>query len=98
MTYQHGHVVSIADPYGRRASRPVVIISDEHCPDYGSQYTVAAMTTSERYGQNRYAVTVEKDEPTVGSLLKRSYVEPWPRTRLPTEISMMSTPDSTTIP
>jgi mRNA-degrading endonuclease toxin of MazEF toxin-antitoxin module len=77
MGYQHGHVVSISDPYERRPSRPVVIISDEDCPDHGELYTVAAMTGSEQYGQNRYAVTVEQDEPEVGELLKRSYVEPW---------------------
>lgn len=77
MTYQHGHVVSIPDPHERRASRPVVIISDEDCPDHRDRYTVAAMTGSERYGQNRHALAVEQDEPEVGELLKRSYVEPW---------------------
>ena len=69
MGYQHGHVVSISDPYERRPSRPVVIISDEDCPDHGELYTVAAMTGSEQYGQNRYAVTVEQDEPEVGELV-----------------------------
>lgn len=77
MTYKHGHVVSIPDPYERRPSRPVVIISDGDCPDHGERYTTAALTGSEHYGQNRYAVTVEEDEPEVGELLKRSYVEPW---------------------
>lgn len=77
MVYKHGHVVSIPDPHGTRPSRPVVIISDENCPDHGTRYTVSALTTSEQYGQNQYAVTIEKDEPEVGKLLKRSYVEPW---------------------
>lgn len=77
MTYKHGHVVSIPDPHERRASRPVVIISDSDSPDHGELYTTVALTGSEHYGQNRYAVTVEKDEPATGELLKRSYVEPW---------------------
>lgn len=77
MSYGHGHVVSIPDPHGTRPSRPAVIVSDEDCPDHGSPYTVAAMTGSQRYGQTRYAVGVAEDEPEVGELLKRSYVEPW---------------------
>lgn len=77
MSYKHGHVVSISDPHETRPSRPVVIISDGNCPDQGELYTVTALTGSEAYGQNRYAVTIEKDEPTTGELLKRSYVEPW---------------------
>jgi mRNA-degrading endonuclease toxin of MazEF toxin-antitoxin module len=77
MTYQHGHVVSIPDPHGRRSSRPAVIISDRDCPDHGSLYTVAAVTGSKRYGQTRYAVEIAKDEPETGELLKRSYIEPW---------------------
>ncbi len=39
-------------------------------------YTVAAITGNQRYGQTRYAVEFEKDEPESGELLKRSYVEP----------------------
>lgn len=77
MPYKHGHVVSVPDPHERRPSRPVVIISDSDCPDHGERYTVAALTGSERFGQNRYAVTVDKDEPEVGELLKQSYIEPW---------------------
>lgn len=77
MTYQHGHVVSIPDPHDTRPSRPAVIISDNDCPDHGTLYTVAALTGSQRYGQNRYAVAIEKDEPETGRLLKQSYVEPW---------------------
>lgn len=77
MTYTHGHVVSIPDPHERRPSRPAVIISDGDCPDHGELYTVAAITGSDHYGQKRYAVTVEADEPDVGELLKRSFVEPW---------------------
>ena len=77
MAYKHGHVVSIPDPHERRPSRPVVIISDGDVPDHGELYTTAALTGSEHYGRNRYTVTVEKDEPSIGELLKRSYVEPW---------------------
>ena len=77
MAYKHGHVVSIPDPHETRPSRPAVIISDEDCPDHGQLYTVAAITGSQRYGQTRYAVEIEKDEPQNGVLLKRSYVEPW---------------------
>ncbi len=77
MTYKHGHVVSIPDPHERRSSRPVVIISDGDAHDHGELYTTAALTGSDHYGQNRYAVTVEKDEPAIGELLKRSHVEPW---------------------
>ena len=77
MTYKHGHVISIPDPHERRPSRPVVIISDRDSPDHGELYTTVALTGTEHYGQNRYAVTVEKDEPAIGELLKRSYVEPW---------------------
>jgi mRNA-degrading endonuclease toxin of MazEF toxin-antitoxin module len=77
MTYKHGHVVSIPDPHERRPSRPVVIISDSDSPDHGELYTTVALTGSKHYGQNRYAVTVERDEPATGELLKRSYVEPW---------------------
>jgi len=40
-------------------------------------YTVVALTSSQQYGQHRYAVAIEKDEPETGHLLKRSYVEPW---------------------
>lgn len=40
-------------------------------------YTVALLTGSQRYGQNRYAVTVDPDEPVDGRLKKQSYVEPW---------------------
>ena len=74
MTYKHGHVVSIPDPHERRPSRPVVIISDSDSPDHGELYTTVALTGSEHYGQNRYAVTVEKDEPATGELLKRESV------------------------
>ena len=77
MTYKHGHVVSISDSHERRASRPVVIISDSNVPDHGELYTTVALTGSEHYGQNRYAVAVDTHEPAVGELLKRSYVEPW---------------------
>jgi len=77
MSYKHGHIVSVPDPHETRPSRPVVIVSDEGCPDHGELYTVAALTGSQAYGQNRYAVTVEQDEPTTGKLLKRSYIEPW---------------------
>lgn len=77
MTYKHGHVVSISDPHERRPSRPVVILSDSDVPDHGELYTTAALTGSKHYGQNRYAVAVEANEPVVGELLKRSYVEPW---------------------
>jgi len=77
MTYKHGHVVSIPDPHERRPSRPAVIVSDGDCPDHGELYTVAALTGSEHFGQNRYAVTVNEDEPEEGELLKQSYVEPW---------------------
>lgn len=77
MTYKHGHVVSIPDPHERRPSRPAVIVSDGDCPDHGELYTVAALTGSEHFGQNRYAVTVSEDEPEDGELLKQSYVEPW---------------------
>ena len=77
MTYKHGHVVSVPDPHERRPSRPVVIISDGDAHDHGELYTSAALTGSDHYGQNRYAVTVEKDEPAIGELLKRSHVEPW---------------------
>lgn len=77
MVYKQGHVVSVPDPYERRPSRPGVIISDEDCPDQGDRYTVAMLTTSNHFGQNRYAVTVEKDEPEDGELLEQSYVEPW---------------------
>ena len=77
MAYKHGHVVSIPDPHEMRPSRPAVIISDDDCPDHGQLYTVAAITGSQRYGQTRYAVKIEKDEPESGQLLKRSYVEPW---------------------
>ncbi|GEM_PF-6400887 len=77
MTYKHGHVVSVPDPHERRSSRPVVIISDGDAHDHGELYTTAALTGSDHYGQNRYAVTVEKDEPAIGELLKRSHVEPW---------------------
>jgi len=68
MTYKHGHVVSIPDPHERRPSRPVVIISDSDSPDHGELYTTVALTGSEHYGQNRYGVTVEKDEPATGEL------------------------------
>ena len=74
MTYKHGHVVSIPDPHERRPSRPVVIISGSDSPDHGELYTTVALTGSEHYGQNRYAVTVEKDEPATGELLKRESV------------------------
>ena len=77
MAYKHWHVVSIPDPHETRPSRPVVIISDEDCPDHGQLYTVAAITGSQRYGQTRYAVKIEKDETESGELLKRSYIEPW---------------------
>ena len=77
MAYKHGHVVSIPEPHETRPSRPAVIISDDDCPDHGQLYTVAAITGSQRYGQTRYAVKIEKDEPESGQLLKRSYVEPW---------------------
>ncbi|GAB3329767.1 hypothetical protein GCM10027355_36000 [Haloplanus salinarum] len=77
MAYKQGHVVSIPDPHERRPSRPVVIISDGDCPDHSELYTVVALTGSEDFGQNRYAVTVNEDEPEDGKLLKRSYVEPW---------------------
>jgi len=40
-------------------------------------YTVAALTTSERFGETRYAVEVGKNEPETGALLARSFVEPW---------------------
>jgi mRNA-degrading endonuclease toxin of MazEF toxin-antitoxin module len=75
--YDHGHVVSISDPHDTRPSRPAVVISDGDCPDHDEMYTVAALTTSERYGETRYAVEVEKDEPDIGALLARSFVEPW---------------------
>ena len=78
MAYKHGHVVSIPDPHETLSSRPAVIISDEDCPDNGQSYTVAAITGSQRYGQTRYAVEIEKGEPESGELLKRFYVEPWP--------------------
>ena len=77
MAYAHGDVVSIPDPHDTRPSRPAVVVSDGDCPDHGSLYTVASMTASRRYGQTRYAVAVESDEPETGALLKRSYVEPW---------------------
>lgn len=77
MAYQHGDIVSIPDPYERRPSRPVVIISDGDCPDHGDRYTIAALTTSEHFGETRYAVSIEKDEPEEGELLEQSYVEPW---------------------
>lgn len=37
----------------------------------------ALLTGSQRYGQNRYAVTVDPDESADGRLKKQSYVEPW---------------------
>jgi len=77
MGYDKGHVVSIPDPHDTRPSRPAVVISDGDCPDHGEVYTVAALTTSERYGESRYAVEVDKDEPETGALLSRSFVEPW---------------------
>jgi mRNA-degrading endonuclease toxin of MazEF toxin-antitoxin module len=77
MSYDHGHVVSIPDPHDTRPSRPAVVISDGDCPDHGELYTVAALTTSKRYGETRYAVEVGKDEPESGALLARSFVEPW---------------------
>lgn len=77
MAYEHGHVVSIPDPHDTRPSRPAVIISDGDRPDHGSLYTVAAVTGSQRYGQTRYAVAIDEDEPETGELLKRSYLEPW---------------------
>lgn len=82
MTYEHGHVVSIPDPHGRRPSRPAVIVSDGDCPDHGRLYTVAAVTGSQQYGQTRYAVEIGKEEPETGELLKRSYVEPWATERI----------------
>lgn len=77
VAYKHGDVVSISDPHDTRPSRPAVVISDGDCPDHGEMYTVAALTTSERYGETRYAVDVGKDEPESGILLARSFVEPW---------------------
>lgn len=77
MTYDHGDVVSIPDPHDARPSRPAVIVSDDDCPDHGRVFTVAALTTSEGYGDTRYAVEVGKDEPVSGALLQRSFVEPW---------------------
>lgn len=77
MGYKHGHVVSILDPHETRPSRPAVIISDSVCPDHPSVYTVAMLTSSQRYGKNRYAVEVQENEPISGKLLTRSYVEPW---------------------
>ncbi|WP_136689045.1 type II toxin-antitoxin system PemK/MazF family toxin [Halorhabdus amylolytica] len=82
MAYRHGDVVSIPDPHDRRPSRPAVIISDSDCPDHGTCYTVAAITGSERFGETRYAVEVETDEPVEGTLLKRSFVEPWTTERI----------------
>ncbi|TQQ78980.1 type II toxin-antitoxin system PemK/MazF family toxin [Halonotius roseus] len=82
MTYSHGAVVSIPDPYDRRPSRPVVVISDEQCPDYGDRYTVAALTSSDRYGEHPYAVAIEADEPASGELLTRSFLEPWATHRI----------------
>lgn len=77
MTYKHGDVVSIPDPHDARPSRPAVVVSDDDCPDHGSRYTVAAVTGSPRFGKTRYAVEIDEDEPETGTLLKRSYVEPW---------------------
>jgi mRNA-degrading endonuclease toxin of MazEF toxin-antitoxin module len=77
MTYDHGHVVSIPDPHDTRPSRPAVVVSDGDCPDHGEMYTVAALTTSEQYGETRYAIEVGRDEPVTGALLQRSFVEPW---------------------
>ena len=82
MSYGHGDVVSVPDPHETRPSRPVVIISDADCPDHGELYTVVAVTGSDAYGHNRYAVAVEAAEPTTGRLLKRSFVEPWATYRI----------------
>ena len=82
MTYSHGAVVSIPDPYDRRPSRPAVVISDEQCPDYGRRYTVAALTSSDRYGDHPYAVAIDADEPETGELLTQSYLEPWATHRI----------------
>ena len=77
MASAHGDVVSIPDLHDTRPSRPAVVVSDRDCPDHGSLYTVASMTPSRRYGQTRYAVAIESDEPESGALLDRSDVEPW---------------------
>lgn len=82
MSYSQGDVVSIPDPHNTRTSRPVIIISDEQCPDNGQLYTVAALTGSEQYGQHQYAVSIEENEPKTGKLLKRSYAEPWATQRI----------------
>lgn len=83
MTCKHGHVVAIPDPNERRPARPAVIVSDDDCPDHGDLYTVAALTGSEHFGQTRYAVTVDEDEPEDGELLTQSYVEPWATQQVP---------------
>jgi len=67
VSYSHGVVVSIPDPYDRRHSRPAAVISDERCPDDGDRYTVAALTSSDRYGDHPYAVGIDADKPEIGS-------------------------------
>lgn len=82
---RQGHVVSIPDPHGSRPSRSVIIISDDDTPDHPDLYTVCALTTNEEYGDTRYGIPIEADEPIEGHLLSRSFAEPWATERTASE-------------
>lgn len=73
MTYKHGSVVLVEDPY-KQGHRPFLVVSNDTRPYYGRDYTLAVMTTTE-FDE---AVALTADEVIEGGLNNYpSYIKPW---------------------
>lgn len=73
MAYAHGSVV-LAPAAHKRGRRPYLVVSNEHRPYFGEEYTVAVITT--RYREE--AIELRESGLTEGRLVEYpSYVNPW---------------------
>ena len=73
MAYAQGSVVLVETPYAD-GFRPVVVVSNDHRPYQGKQYTIAIVTTTDR----DEAIRLEADDLAEGSLnVHPSFVNPW---------------------
>lgn len=70
--FERGHVVWHPALF-RDSGRPFLVLSDDDHPFHGTEYLVAAITTTERTD----AIPITSDAWVAGGLPKTSYVSPW---------------------
>ena len=74
MTYDHGAIILISDPFKDGPPRPMLVLSNSKRPFQGKQYTLAVISSTERDP----AIPLQEEDLVEGKFLAYpSYVNCW---------------------